>query len=334
MLPLMEMMLKTQNGEGFAQLSQQFGINSQQTEQALGAILPAFSTGLKRNASAPQDFGAFMQSLSGGHHEKYLDDTSAAFSDEGRREGNGILGHLFGSKQTSREIASHAAKASGVGESVIKKMLPVIASMVMGGISKQATGQREHFGLSDTQNNIPANALGGGILGQILGELVKGGITNQQGRGRPSGRNQRGNNPLGDILDQMMGNNRTSGNERPGNPTGQDNPLGKIFEDMLSGKNGNYRPQQEVDDNSQRQQNETYQDDDNGFEDIGSSQRYDQPRQEQRYDPRRRQPRSEPSARKPGGLEDLFGDMFETGRDVDTGYQRGVESIFDKFMKR
>lgn len=324
MLPLMEMMLKSQNGDAFLQLQKQFGLNAEQTEQALGAVLPAFSTGLKRNAAAPKDFGAFMETLSQGRHEKYVDDPKAAFSDKGVSEGNGILGHLFGSKDASRAIATHAAGTSGVGENIIKKMLPVIASMVMGGISKQSTGKNEPFGISPGQNTTPANALGGGILGQILGELVKGGIGGTQ-RSRKSGTNNRQNNPLGDILDQMMkgGSAKTQRGRRQNSPFGDDNPLGQIFEEMLSGKRDNYRPD---DDNQyqRRQPEPSYNEPDNDFEDIGSA---------ERYTPKRRQRNPAPQKRS-GGFDDLFGDMFETGRDVDEGYQRGVESIFDKFMKR
>ena len=333
MLPLMEMLLKSQNGDAFAQLQQQFGLDAAQTEKALEAVMPAFSTGLKRNVSKPQDFGAFMQSLSDGRHGQYIEDPSAAFSQGGVSEGNGILGHLFGSKDVSRAVANHAAQASGVGENVIKKMLPVIASMVMGGLFKQSTGQAQHFGGS-------AQAVGGGgILGQILGELMKGG-TGQQRQQRQAP--QRGNNPIGDILEQMMGGGRGQSSQ----PTGRDNPLGQIFEDMLRGKQGQYQGEEQVRRRSKpspRGEPEFYEPEDtrqdhyddgpdDGFEDIGSAERYQRPRTRSinpnGYDdqPREQQKRG-------GGLEDLFGDMFETGRKVDKGYQGGIESIFDKLLK-
>ena len=56
-------------------------------------------------------------------------------------EGNGILGHLFGSKDLSRAVASQAAQATGIGQQVLQQMLPVIASMIMGGLFKQSTNQ-------------------------------------------------------------------------------------------------------------------------------------------------------------------------------------------------
>lgn len=321
MLPLMEMMLNSQNGEAFSQLQNQFGLNPAQAESALEAMLPAFSTGLKRNTAQPMDMGAFMQSLSTGQHARYIDDSMAAFSSNGIQEGNGILGHLFGSKDISRAVASQASQVSGVGEDIIRKMLPVVASMVMGGLFKQSTGQVQNFG-----NTSASNLSGGGILGQILGELAKGGF----GGGGQTQSQPRSNNPMGDILEQMMGGGSRSKPQADYNPLGRDNPLGKIFEDMLGGKQGQYQPREDDGYSRSRPQSRTREDRDDregSFEDIGSADRY-----------RRSAPRDEPKPRSQrksgGGLEDLFGDMFETGRDVNRDYQRNVESIFDQFMKR
>ena len=339
-MSLLEMMLKSGNGEGFSQIQQQFGLNANQAEKALEAVMPAFSTGLKRNASSPMDFGAFMQALSGGQHARYVDDPSTAFSTEGVLEGNGVLKHLFGSKQTSRAIAAEASKASGVGADIIKKMLPVIASMVMGGLFKQSTGQTQNMG-----NYQPANVgggLGGGILGDILGELVKGGLkqqttTQRRQTGGRSKKDKPQDNILGDLLEQMMGGgsrqptDRSTGRSRDYQ---QDNPLGEIFENMLGQKRGRYQPEPETQSTRGRTQRKTrdQEDDynrdhfnpDNGFEDIGSSERFEEPA------PRttRRAPQ-----KRGGGLEDLFGDMFETGGKTDDGYQNNIESILDKLMK-
>ena len=40
----------------------------------------------------------------------------------------------------------------------------------------------------------------------------------------------------------------------------------------------------------------------------------------------------EPADPSGGGLEGLFGDMFETGRQVQDNYARGVESIFEQYL--
>ena len=141
MASLYDMLANAQNGQGMEMLARQFGLSQQQTQAAVEALLPAFSQGLKRNASDPYGIGAFMTAMATGQHAKYFDDAQNAFSPQGMAEGNGILGHLFGSKDLSRAVASQAAQATGIGQQVLQQMLPVIASMIMGGLFKQSTGQ-------------------------------------------------------------------------------------------------------------------------------------------------------------------------------------------------
>ncbi len=50
--------------------------------------------------------------------------------------GNDVLSQLFGSPEVSQAVVAQAAATSGVGQAILKQMLPVIASMVMGGLFK------------------------------------------------------------------------------------------------------------------------------------------------------------------------------------------------------
>ena len=54
---LFDMMANAQNGQGMELLAQQFGLSQQQTQAAVEALMPAFSQGLKRNASDPYGIG-------------------------------------------------------------------------------------------------------------------------------------------------------------------------------------------------------------------------------------------------------------------------------------
>jgi hypothetical protein len=51
-------------------------------------------------------------------------------------DGNKILGHLFGSKDVSRNVAAQAAESTGISASLIKKALPLLAGLAMGAMSK------------------------------------------------------------------------------------------------------------------------------------------------------------------------------------------------------
>ena len=115
----------------------------QQTQAAVEALLPAFSQGLKRNTSDPYGVGAFMTAMASGQHAKYFEDATQAFSPAGVDEGNGILGHLFGSKDLSRAVAARRRRRPASASRCCKQMLPAIAAMIMGGLFKQSTDQMQ-----------------------------------------------------------------------------------------------------------------------------------------------------------------------------------------------
>lgn len=227
---LYEMMQNAQNGEFHQNLSRQFDLTQEQTEKALEALLPAFSQGLKRNAADPASVASFMQALSSGQHSQYMDDPARAFSPAGMQDGNAILSHLFGNKDVSRAVTAQAAQASGISESILKQMLPALAPMVLGGLFQQMQGG------SSTASNF-----GGGSQnpwGQIMEQMMGGGMAS-------SGSRPQSGTPLEDLLGQMMGggNRQAPSQSSPRQPSPMDNPLGKIFEDMLSGGAGNRKSQ-------------------------------------------------------------------------------------------
>ena len=236
MNPLFDMLTKMQSnalgGSGqnslHDQMAKQFGLQHDQAQKAMEALMPAFSQGLKRSAAAtPKGMADFMQALASGGHSDYLQNPMKAFTPEGMQEGNAILGHLFGSKEVSRAVAAQAEAASGVSQSILKQMLPALAPMIMGGLFKQMA--------NPPQAQQAFGGAGGGILGQILEEMMKGGLQGGAGRqGQPRARN-----PLEEILEQMTrgGLGQPSGQAQDNRGGNQgSNPggsLGDIFNDML-----------------------------------------------------------------------------------------------------
>jgi hypothetical protein len=143
MLPLFDMMLKAQNGAAMDAMAKQFNLAQEQAAQAMAALMPAFSSGLKRTATNPYDFGALMNTMMSGSYAKYFEDLGKTFTPQGVADGNAVLEKLFGSPEVSRAIAAQAAQLTGVGQEVIKKMMPAMADTLMGGMFKQATGQMQ-----------------------------------------------------------------------------------------------------------------------------------------------------------------------------------------------
>lgn len=229
MLPLFDMLANAQNGNAVAQMARQFGLSQQQAQEALAALMPAFSQGLKRNTANPYDLGNFLNALASGQHARYFEDASAAFSPQGVQEGNGILGHLFGSKELSRAVAAQAAQATGIAQQTLQQMLPALAAMIMGGLFKQSTGQ--------------LGAAGFGGQGNPLQEIIEQMMKQGGGFGQPQAPQPRQeapqpnpfDNPFGKILEGMFGGGRAEPQpQAPQSPYG-DNPLGRIFEEMLGG---------------------------------------------------------------------------------------------------
>lgn len=305
MLPLDDMILKAQNGAAIDMVSRQFDLTRDQTVAAMEALLPAFSQGLKRTAATPQGVAPFLQALASGNHAKYMQDMSEAFSPAGLTDGNGILGHLFGSKEVSRAVADHAAQATGLGQDILKQMLPALASMVMGGLFQQST-DRSHAASGS------GFGAGGNIIGDVIEQMMGQGAGQSQSRTRREADRDRGqpnpfDNPFGNMLQDMFGgampgmpDARESPSRSRQRQPEMDNPLGRIFEDMLSAGMG-----------------------------MAPGANRDADREPPGSQSRGREPANEP---RKNPYDELFGQMFETGRKAQADYQKGVESIFDQFL--
>ncbi|RWB68639.1 DUF937 domain-containing protein [Mesorhizobium sp.] len=317
---LFDIFTQAQNGAGMQAMAQQFGLSMQQTQAAVEALLPAFSQGLRRNTADPYGLGAFMSAMASGQHAKYFEDATRAFSPQGINEGNGILGHLFGSKELSRAIAAQAAQATGLSQQILQQMLPAMASMMMGGLFKQTNNQMQASGFGGSGNP----------LGEIVEQMMRqagGGVQRQSPQPAP---NPYGDNPFGKLLQDMFGGGAQQSQSQPQqapNPYGG-NPFGKVLQDMFGGGS---QPQ------GQSQQTQSpYGDNPLGkmFEEMlrqGGS--FGMPGAQPAPQPEASQPKTNPSGRPRNPFDDIFGQMFEAGAQQRDEYQKGMESIFDQFKR-
>lgn len=227
MMALFDMMNNAQNGEAMKKIAGQFGLDETQMAKTVEALMPAFSTGLKRNTGTPDAMGNFMKALSSGNHSQYFEDVTKAATPEGMADGNNILGHLFGSKEVSRAVAAQAEAASGVGQDVIKKLLPILASTLMGGMFNQT---------NDTMKAMSGGG-SGNVFGDLMGQMMGGASASQSGNNPlgdliggflGGGKSGSQNNPLGQMLEGFMGGGKASSDA-------QNNPLGQMMEGMFGG---------------------------------------------------------------------------------------------------
>ena len=127
------------------QIAGQLGLEKSDAQRGIDSLLPAVSRGLRNNASKPGGLEALGAALSSGHHAQYLDDLSTLGQSGSLADGNAILGHIFGGKEQSRNVAGHAAKGSGLDSSLLRQMLPMIASLAMGALAKQQASSEGAF---------------------------------------------------------------------------------------------------------------------------------------------------------------------------------------------
>ncbi len=220
MLPLFDMMMQAQNGTSMETMARQFGLAQEQVIKAMQALMPAFATGLQKNATNPYDLGAFLTALSGGQHAKYFEDLGQAFTPQGVADGNGILGHLFGSKEVSRAVAAQAAQMTGISQEIYKQMLPVIASTIMGGLFRQMTGQDKPASNHPLAGNPMADAMQQWM--EATGMVKK-----------PEAAPNPFDNPFtqamqGFLRPEKAGEARTAGN------IFTDNPFARAFQEMMA----------------------------------------------------------------------------------------------------
>ena len=164
MASLLDAVLGNRSTGVVEQLGRQFNLDPSTTSSALSALLPALAAGLRNEAQDPQRAESLQNALGGGGHARYLDDLNTLGQEETVKDGNGILGHIFGSKEVSREVASRASAQTGVSADILKKLLPIGAAVLMGALArKQFSGQSSMAGAS--------GGIGGllGALGPLLG---------------------------------------------------------------------------------------------------------------------------------------------------------------------
>lgn len=166
MNPILEMLMSSAGGGATQRVGQQFGLSEDQTNSALSQLVPALLAGLQRNTSQAGGMDALLGALTRGNHAQYLDRPETLGQAAATEDGNSILGHIFGSKDVSRAVAGLASEQTGISADILKKMLPVVATMVMGSLSKK---------------NVPAaanapNTAGGGFLNSLFDQNQDGSI--------------------------------------------------------------------------------------------------------------------------------------------------------------
>lgn len=153
---ILDSIMKEAGGALLGQVAKSIGIDKSTAEAAFKSLTPALSRGLQQNMRKQGGADSVMDALLQGNHDRTLNDFSSLNLDETVNEGNSILGHILGSKDVSRNVAGAAAKESGLSAGMLKKMLPIVAMVVMGMMKRK------------TRASGFSKKTGGGLLSSFL----------------------------------------------------------------------------------------------------------------------------------------------------------------------
>ena len=123
------------------QIAGLLGTDRQTAQAAVEAAVPTLLAGMQNNAQA-SDGAASLESALGQHQDGLLEG-GVDVSQVDTADGEKIVSHVFGGQQD--QVASQLAGTSqlgGVGGDLIKKLLPILAPIVMSYLANKVLGGR------------------------------------------------------------------------------------------------------------------------------------------------------------------------------------------------
>jgi hypothetical protein len=186
------------------EIAQRLGVDESEVNSAVKTLVPALVGGIHQNVQSDDIDSSKLESDVAQQGASGLLDGGVSVDQVDANQGDQYVARIFGGNDSSA-VAS-ALSGGGAGNSdLIKKLLPILAPIVLAYIGKQLT-----------KNSAPgepqAQSSGGGGLGDVLGGILG-------GAGGAGG----GNNPLGSILGSVLGGN-------------QGGAIGDILGGLLGGK--------------------------------------------------------------------------------------------------
>ncbi|MGB3482834.1 MAG: DUF937 domain-containing protein [Mycobacterium sp.] len=182
-----------------ADIAQKLGVDQAEVSTAVRALVPTLVGGLQHNAANDDATASQIQSAAADHAAAGLLDGGVRVEDVDQNDGDKIVAKIFGGNN-SGVIGDKLTGAGAGGGDLIKRLLPILAPIVLAYIGKQVA------------DGAGGGSGSGGGLGDILGGILGGG----------SGQTSRGDNPLGDLLGGVLG--------------GKGGGLGDLLGGLLGGK--------------------------------------------------------------------------------------------------
>ena len=166
-------------------IANKIGADEGEVNTAIRTLVPALVGGLAENVHADSIDSSKLESDVAQQGTSGLLDGGVSVDQVDETQGDQYVARIFGGNDSNTVASALAGGGAGNGD-LLKRLLPIIAPIVLAYIGKQLT-----------QSSAPAQpqgqAAGGGGLADVLGGILGG-----AGGGG-------GNNPLGSILGSVLG---------------------------------------------------------------------------------------------------------------------------------
>jgi len=158
-------------GDTLGALAGALGADNEAVGKGVAAALPALLGGLARNSRQANGASSLTNALGSVHDGTILDNLGVVFGNpwakkQAERDGDKILGHVFG--QARPRVEQHVQAASGLDSSMVTKLLPILAPIVLGYLGKKMSGAgSDQVATSLEQERVEVKQHDG-MFGQIL----------------------------------------------------------------------------------------------------------------------------------------------------------------------
>ncbi|MEQ1671390.1 MAG: DUF937 domain-containing protein [Hyphomicrobium sp.] len=223
-----EALLKSAQGKAaLDSVAASFGLNPAQTGPVVDALAGALSQRIERNMISRGGVADMVGLLVDPASGRALAEPKALASADVANAGNHVLDVLIGDKHISRGIAARTAADTGIDVETAKKLLPVVASMMLGGLQKQSNPE-----MTKLFRHVPvlAAASNGSPL-PIPGDNIPG--VGRNAPSSPEGAPGGGNNPFENLPDII----RRGGVQVPGGGGNLENVIRSILGNLLGLQN-------------------------------------------------------------------------------------------------
>ena len=246
MFNLYQIVTGAQGGKAIDNLAQRFGLSREQADSAVKALVPALSTAFMAKAAHPGGMQEIAGAMTDDEHKAAYADPSAAQAPTTQQKSSDVAGSIFGNSAIVQQVIQQASRFTGLPAATLEQMLPVVVSMVLGGVATAMHNQGLGGWLGQLANGGFGNIFGqggqagqagglGGMFGNVLGNLFGG----QSGAPQPGAEPQAGAVPspgsMGFPPAMQAGMEALGKMFQPGVP-GQTGNLGEQIASILSGK--------------------------------------------------------------------------------------------------